>query len=168
MRAVLKIILAAALVFSYAIAAKGEIVSLKARPGASVDFLIVEPKNPFAAVVLFEGGGGTPDLQSPGGRGFMNGSRGLFAENGLAFSLVTPSLMALLIDRVRPEARGVAVGTFTAGFDLGVGLGAFISGRLLELMDFPAMYRLIAGAPLAGLVIFVLVRRTHRREGPSG
>ena len=88
MRAVLKIILAAALVFSYAIAAKGEIVSLKARPGASVDFLIVEPKNPFAAVVLFEGGGGTPDLQSPGGRGFMNGSRGLFAENGLAFSLV--------------------------------------------------------------------------------
>jgi predicted MFS family arabinose efflux permease len=87
---------------------------------------------------------------------------------GLAFSLVTPSLMALLIDRVRPEARGVAVGTFTAGFDLGVGLGAFISGRLLELMDFPAMYRLVAGAPLAGLVIFVLVRRTHRREGPSG
>jgi predicted MFS family arabinose efflux permease len=87
---------------------------------------------------------------------------------GLAFSLVTPSLMALLIDRVRPEARGVAVGTFTAGFDLGVGLGAFVSGRLLELMDFPAMYRLVAGAPLAGLVIFVLVRRTHRREGPSG
>ncbi len=106
MRAVLKIILAAGLVFSSAIAANGEIVSLKTRTGASVDFLFVEPKSAFAAVVLFEGGGGTPDLRSPGGRGFMNSSRGLFAENGLAFSLVdAPSDQTVFHGGMHPRFR---------------------------------------------------------------
>jgi len=105
-RAVLKIFLATALVFSSAIAANGGIVSLKVRPGASVDFLVVEPKNAFAAVVLFEGGGGTPDLQFPGGRGFINTSRNRFAENGLAFSLIdAPSDQRRFLGGMHPLFR---------------------------------------------------------------
>ncbi len=86
---------------------------------------------------------------------------------GLAFSLIHPALMALLIDRVRPEARGVTMATFTAGFDLGIGIGSFVAGWMLEIMNFPAMYRWMAVVPLMGMVIFVLGRRLYWREGPG-
>jgi len=84
----LKIYLFTALVLFPAVYVNAEIVSLRVRLGTSVEFLVDEPKNAFASVVLFEGGGGTPDLESPGGRGFINSSRDQFAKNGLAFSLL--------------------------------------------------------------------------------
>jgi MFS family permease len=85
----------------------------------------------------------------------------------LAFSLVQPALMALLIDRVRPETRGVSLGTFTAGFDLGIGIGSFMAGQMLELVDFPAMYQLIGLVPLVGVVVFILGYRRARRAAPG-
>ncbi|HKQ18062.1 MAG TPA: MFS transporter, partial [Solirubrobacterales bacterium] len=47
---------------------------------------------------------------------------------GAAFSLMFPSLVLLVMERVAPQRRGVAMGTFTACFDVGVGIGAPIAG----------------------------------------
>ncbi|HZO05976.1 MAG TPA: MFS transporter, partial [Solirubrobacterales bacterium] len=46
------------------------------------------------------------------------------AAMGAAFSLINPSLMLIALGRVTPAARGAAMGTYTAFFDAGVGLGA--------------------------------------------
>ena len=42
---------------------------------------------------------------------------------GAAFSLLFPSLSLLAVERVAPERRGAAMGTFTASFDLGMLVG---------------------------------------------
>jgi len=47
---------------------------------------------------------------------------------GMAFSLLYPSLSLVVVARVPEERRGAALGTFTAFFDAGVGLGAPLAG----------------------------------------
>ena len=47
---------------------------------------------------------------------------------GAAFSLLYPSLSLIVVDRVPETRRGAALGTFTAFFDAGVGLGAPLAG----------------------------------------
>ena len=43
---------------------------------------------------------------------------------GAAFSLLFPALSLLAVNRVEPERRGAAMGTFTASFDLGMLVGS--------------------------------------------
>ncbi|HEY1285719.1 MAG TPA: MFS transporter [Solirubrobacterales bacterium] len=47
---------------------------------------------------------------------------------GAAFSLLYPSLSLIVVGRVPETRRGAALGTFTAFFDAGVGLGAPLAG----------------------------------------
>ena len=47
---------------------------------------------------------------------------------GAAFSLLYPSLSLIVVERVPETRRGAALGTFTAFFDAGVGLGAPLAG----------------------------------------
>jgi MFS family permease len=67
---------------------------------------------------------------------------------GAAFSLLFPSLALVVLDGVPEERRGVAMGTFTAFFDLGVGLGAPLAGLAAALGDYPAAFGLAAVAAL--------------------
>jgi MFS family permease len=72
---------------------------------------------------------------------------------GAAFSLLFPSLALAVIDRVPEERRGVAMGTFTAFFDLGVGLGAPAAGLAAALGGYPAAFGLAAAAALAAAAL---------------
>ena len=71
---------------------------------------------------------------------------------GAAFSLLFPSLSLVAINRVGPERRGVAMGTFTANFDLGMLIGSPLVG---------------AAAAIGGLQRRLL-RRGRRRPGVRG
>jgi MFS family permease len=72
---------------------------------------------------------------------------------GAAFSLLLPSLALAVVDRVPEERRGVAMGTFTAFFDLGVGLGATAAGLAAALGGYPAAFGLAAVAALAAAAL---------------
>jgi MFS family permease len=52
---------------------------------------------------------------------------------GAAFSLLYPALSLVVIERVPEHRRGSALGTFTAFFDAGVGLGAPVAGAVAAL-----------------------------------
>lgn len=52
---------------------------------------------------------------------------------GAAFSTLYPALLLVVVDRVPETRRGSAVGTFTAFFDLGVGLGGPLTGVAVTL-----------------------------------
>jgi MFS family permease len=54
---------------------------------------------------------------------------------GAAFSTLYPSLLLTVVDRVPESRRGSAVGTFTAFFDIGVGLGGPLTGAAVALGD---------------------------------
>jgi MFS family permease len=72
---------------------------------------------------------------------------------GACFGSVQPALLALTTDRVPPEERGKAMGTFYTAWELGISAGATGSGLLLSVTDFPLM--LLAGSafPVAGALL---------------
>jgi MFS family permease len=59
---------------------------------------------------------------------------------GAAFSLLNPSLMLIALGRVSESARGAAMGTYTAFFDAGVGLGAPLAGLVAALSDYEGAF----------------------------
>jgi MFS family permease len=68
---------------------------------------------------------------------------------GTAFSLLFPSLSLLAVERVVPERRGAAMGTFTANFDLGMLVGSPLVGAAAALGGYSAAFYLAAGSALA-------------------
>lgn len=72
-------------------ATQKELVTLKTRPGVTVEFLLIKPDKPVASVILLEGGDG--NLKLSGTRvgndgGFLASSRDEFAAHGLIVALV--------------------------------------------------------------------------------
>jgi predicted MFS family arabinose efflux permease len=68
---------------------------------------------------------------------------------GAAFSLLFPALSLLAVNRVTPERRGAAMGTFTASFDLGMLVGSPAVGAAAALGGYSAAFYLACGAALA-------------------
>ncbi|HET6830179.1 MAG TPA: MFS transporter, partial [Solirubrobacterales bacterium] len=82
---------------------------------------------------------------------------------GAAFSLMFPSLVLLVMERVAPQRRGVAMGTFTACFDVGVGIGAPIAGAAAALGGYGASFAVAAVAACGAIA--VVARLGRRRAG---
>jgi MFS family permease len=68
---------------------------------------------------------------------------------GGAFALLNPSLMLIALGRVSQQARGAAMGTYTAFFDAGVGLGAPIAGIVAALTSYEGAFVFAAAVCLA-------------------
>jgi predicted MFS family arabinose efflux permease len=68
---------------------------------------------------------------------------------GAAFSLLFPALSLLAVDRVIPERRGAAMGTFTASFDLGMLTGSPAVGAAAALGGYSAAFYLAGACSLA-------------------
>ena len=72
---------------------------------------------------------------------------------GFGLAAPEPSILALTIDRSRPERRGVAVATYSMAFQLAHGIGAVLSGVLIEAAGYPTMYLLATLAPAATFLL---------------
>jgi MFS family permease len=80
---------------------------------------------------------------------------------GLGFGTAQPATMALLIDRARPERRGLATSTYLTGFDTGNIIGSILMGFVSQHMGFSVMWSLTAACTLLGL-LGLLVDRSRR------
>jgi len=89
---------------------------------------------------------------------------------GAAFSLLNPALMLIAIGRVSPSARGAAMGTYTAFFDAGVGVGAPLAGVAAALTSYEGAFVLAAAACVgsAALILITLHRRAAVAAELSG
>jgi MFS family permease len=67
---------------------------------------------------------------------------------GAAFSLLFPALSLLAVNRVIPERRGAAMGTFTASFDLGMLVGSPAVGAAAALGGYSAAFYLASASAL--------------------
>jgi MFS family permease len=67
---------------------------------------------------------------------------------GAAFSLLYPSLSLIVVERVPENRRGAALGTFTAFFDAGVGIGAPLAGLAASLSDYEGAFLLSSAIAL--------------------
>lgn len=87
---------------------------------------------------------------------------------GGAFSLLNPSLMLIALGRVSQQARGAAMGTYTAFFDLGVGLGAPLAGLVAALAGYEAAFFFAAAVSVAAaLTVLAQTRPRGPRRGAA-
>ncbi len=70
---------------------------------------------------------------------------------GLGFGTTQPATMALLVDRVRTDQRGLAMSTYFLGFDTGISLGSIGLGVVSQVWGFGVMWPICAACTLLGL-----------------
>lgn len=72
---------------------------------------------------------------------------------GFGFSLLFPSLALAVVERVDDDRRGVALGSLTSFFDVGMGLGAPLAGTIAAIGGYPAAFAAAAAFALAGVIV---------------
>jgi len=70
---------------------------------------------------------------------------------GMGFGCSQPATMALAVDRVSTDERGMAVSTYFLGFDIGISTGSFALGAIAASMGFGAAWVVAAGFVSLGL-----------------
>jgi MFS family permease len=78
---------------------------------------------------------------------------------GMAFALLYPSLSLVVISTVPDGRRGSALGTFTAFFDIGVGLGGIACGIAASLGGYSAAFWLGSACALGTFAVASALRR---------
>lgn len=76
-----------------------------------------------------------------------------------------PTLMAMTIDRAKPQERGAAMGTFTTSMDLGIGIGSVVWGLVAEAFGYQVMYVVASFMGLVGVA--VLLAGARKRPGKA-
>jgi MFS family permease len=87
---------------------------------------------------------------------------------GGGFSLLNPSLMLIAVGPVSQEARGAAMGTYTAFFDAGVGIGAPLAGLAAALTSYEGSFILAAAVALASALLIATTLRSEQRPPLPG
>ena len=77
---------------------------------------------------------------------------------GAGFSILFPSLALVVVNRVPEERRGVAMGTFTAFFDLGMGVGGPLVGVAAAIGGYEAAFLLAALCALGTVAVAASLR----------
>jgi MFS family permease len=90
---------------------------------------------------------------------------------GTGASLLYPTLVAQLVDRAPAEERGLAIGTLSGSYDLGMVIGSFMIGVVVERASYPAAFVVAAAATGLGLASYVAAEQSRTRRavfsGPS-
>jgi MFS family permease len=86
---------------------------------------------------------------------------------GSGFALLNPSLMLIVVEQVSESARGAALGTFTAFFDAGVGVGAPLAGLAATLVSYEGAFVLASAMAVASAAtIYLTVHGRGQRQRP--
>ena len=80
---------------------------------------------------------------------------------GAGASLTYPTMIALLVDRAPEQERGLAMGTLSASWDVGVVIGSVLVGVIIDRLSFHAGFAMGAVGACAGLLTFVLLERAR-------
>jgi MFS family permease len=86
---------------------------------------------------------------------------------GAAFSTLYPSLSLHVVNQVPEDRRGVALGTFTAFFDVGMGLGSPLVGAAAAIGGYEAAFWVAAGCALAAAAVVAVLRRGAPAGAPA-
>jgi MFS transporter, DHA1 family, inner membrane transport protein len=90
-----------------------------------------------------------------------------FAVVGFSFGAIPPLLVTTLMATASARIRDVANAFYTTAFNIGIGLGALLGGRLLELVGLATLPLLEAGAVALAVVLFGVGTVIARRRTAS-
>lgn len=80
---------------------------------------------------------------------------------GFSFGAVQPSLQTMAMHAVAPQRRGAASSTFFVAFDLGIALGGFLAGVLIEYYGYDVMFLTISTMFILSYLYYHAVGRNH-------
>lgn len=63
------------------------------------------------------------------------------------------TILALAIQRAHPQRRGKAMASFSVAYPLAAGVGALLTGSVVEVAGYFTIYLMAAGLVAAGLVV---------------
>ena len=81
--------------------------------------------------------------------------------SGYAFGGLEPSLQAMAVNSSSLDRRGSANSTFLCAYDIGIGVGGFLAGFLIDLVGYKYMFLIISIANILSIFIYVLFGRNH-------
>jgi MFS family permease len=79
-------------------------------------------------------------------------------------SMLYPTFVALVVDRAPAAERGLAIGTLSGAWDVGIFIGAPLVARLVEARGYSAGFLASALAVALGLATFLTTERGYRRS----
>jgi MFS family permease len=100
-----------------------------------------------------------PLLASAHAPGQLYAAAGLY---GLGAGVFQPAMMAFLVDRTPLGERGRAMSTFTLGNDLGLSIGAFVLGGVVEAAGARVAFAVAGAVALGGAALFAAGVRAGR------
>jgi MFS family permease len=88
------------------------------------------------------------------------------AITGFGFAMIFPALGVIVIERVPPQSRGAAIGTFALFVDVALGLAGPLAGGLAERSTYAAPFAAAAICALVALCLILWLRHTsvHARD----
>jgi MFS family permease len=81
---------------------------------------------------------------------------------GCGNSMLYPTLVALVVDRTPERERGLAIGTLSGAWDVGVAVGSPLVALLVQSRGYSAGFLAAATMTVLGLLTFVLTERRRR------
>jgi MFS family permease len=81
---------------------------------------------------------------------------------GCGNSMLYPTLVALVADRTPERERGLAIGTLSGAWDVGVAIGSPLVALLVQSRGYAAGFLAAATMTVLGLLTFVLTERRRR------
>jgi MFS family permease len=82
---------------------------------------------------------------------------------GVGHGALNPTLLALVVDVVKPQERGSAMGTFMASIDVGIGVGSMVMGVVAQAYGYHQMFLAAGAVGLLGLGYWLLYLRLSSR-----
>lgn len=86
---------------------------------------------------------------------------------GISNGGLQTSTQTLSVIKAPQEKLGAANATYFMGFDLGIGLGAILSGFFVTMVGYANMYLLFAAFPLLAALLYCAVIYRKRRHTPT-
>jgi MFS family permease len=83
-------------------------------------------------------------------------------------SVLYPTLAALVVDRAPEGERGLALGTLSGSWDLGVVVGSTLVGTVVERVSYGAGFALAGGTAVVGILGFLLSERRRPKRVDTG
>lgn len=81
--------------------------------------------------------------------------------DGFGFGLLFPALQTLMVNLSTHKQRGTAISTFFTAFDLGVGVGMFLGGKIAEMMGLSNSFLMGAILTFISIFYYLFITASH-------
>jgi predicted MFS family arabinose efflux permease len=83
---------------------------------------------------------------------------------GFGFGLAFPAMQTLMVNLSGHHQRGTAISTYFTAFDIGVGVGRYLGGKIAEMTGFTWSFIIGASLNLIAAFYFIFISAPHYQK----